>query len=88
MRPMGGLAELCACAKCRAGHRVPGDGETPLRQAQGRLSRQSAGPFGYAQGGLPALHGDKLVELRSTGQPTAAVPTRAVAGERSIARPA
>jgi len=28
---------------------------TPLRQAQGRLSRQPAGPFDSAQGGLPAL---------------------------------
>jgi hypothetical protein len=27
----------------------------PLRQAQGRLSRQPAGPFDYAQCRLPAL---------------------------------
>jgi hypothetical protein len=27
----------------------------PLRQAQGRLSRQPAGPFGFAQGRPPAL---------------------------------
>jgi len=27
----------------------------PLRQAQGRLSRQPAGPFSFVQGRLPAL---------------------------------
>jgi hypothetical protein len=35
------------------------EGETPLRQAQGRLSGQPAGPFDCAQGRQPATWGGK-----------------------------
>ena len=34
----------------------------PLRQAQGRLSRQPPGPFDLAQGRLPTLH-EVLIEI-------------------------
>jgi len=34
------------------------EGKMPLRQAQGKLSRQPAGPFDSAQGRLPALQSD------------------------------
>jgi hypothetical protein len=37
----------------------------PLRQAQGKLSRQPAGPFGFAQG--------KLLRLRSGQAPSASL---------------
>jgi hypothetical protein len=36
-------------------HFCTGEGRMPLRQAQGKLSRQPAGPFDSAQGRLPAL---------------------------------
>ena len=44
----------------------------PLRQAQGKLSRQPAGPFGFAQG--------KLLRLRSGQTAGATVVFRGEAG--------
>jgi hypothetical protein len=55
---------------CKACPDTVRDGKMPLRQAQGKLSRQPAGPFDSAQGRPQALQANSALEAPGYFQPS------------------